>query len=117
MQVDKPWEFKDSQVITINGKVYNAHAAISLATDLPVIDLPIDHIYMAYPCPCQNTLRDFIAHVRSVNEADLNYPIILNEDGCIIDGKHRLAKAIIEGHETIKAKRFVNDPAAIWDWE
>jgi len=43
-----------------------------------------------------------------------NFEHYLNENGAIIDGKHRLAKAILEGQKTILAKRFVKEPASIW---
>ena len=73
-------------------------------------------MYIAYPSPCNETLRSFLGHVKLVNDADLSYPILLNEDGGIIDGKHRLAKAILDGHKTIKARRFEKDPAACFTW-
>lgn len=38
-------------------------------------------------------------------------PIILDDLGYITDGWHRVAKAILEGKETIKAVRIQNMPA------
>jgi len=43
-------------------------------------------------------------------EADLAYPIIISEKGYIMDGHHRLAKALMLGMKKIKAIRFEHDP-------
>lgn len=117
MKIEKPWDFSDEQTITIGDKKYNVHAAISLSVNLPVKSLSLDDIYIQYPSPCSNDFRDFIAHMKLVIDADLKYPILLNENGAIIDGKHRLAKAVLNGHKTIKTRRFLKDPQACWHWK
>jgi hypothetical protein len=48
--------------------------------------------------------------MKRIMKADLNYPIILDEDGEIIDGRHRVIKALYLGHKTIKAVRFDTNP-------
>jgi disulfide oxidoreductase YuzD len=73
-------------------------------------------MYISYSSPCEANLRSFIEHVKLVNDANLEFPIILNEDGFVIDGRHRLSKAIIEGKKTIKSKRFISDPEACFEW-
>ncbi len=35
--------------------------------------------------------------MKRVLNTDLNYPIILNEEGFIMDGWHRVTKALLEG--------------------
>ncbi len=45
-----------------------------------------------------------------IKETDLNYPIILSSDGRVMDGMHRVAKALLEGQETIEAVQFSQDP-------
>lgn len=114
MVINKPWNFSDDQTITIKDRRYNVHAAISLSQDLEIKDLPLDDFNICYNSPCDDNLRDFIAHCRLVIEADLSYPILLNQDGALIDGKHRLCRAILDGHKTIKARRFISDPSACW---
>jgi hypothetical protein len=57
------------------------------------------------------TLRKMVMHMKAVNDADLSYPIILDEDGEIMDGRHRIMKAILLGHKTIKAVRFEENPS------
>jgi len=57
------------------------------------------------------TWRGMIAHIRLIEEADLAYPIILSADGSVMDGMHRVAKAVLERRDTIEAVQFGVDPA------
>lgn len=117
MKLEKPWQFGIKQTITLCYKTYDVNAAILLAEDLPVKDLAIADLNIDMGPMCKRTFRSFLEHMKSVLEADLSYPIILNQDGAVIDGRHRIARAIIEGHETIKAKRFIVDPPACYTEE
>lgn len=56
------------------------------------------------------TCRDVILHTRLIREADFEYPIILSADGRLMDGMHRVGKALLEGNKTIKAVRFEETP-------
>lgn len=56
-------------------------------------------------------LYDFLTHFERVRKTSLKYPVILDNTGYIIDGWHRIAKAIIIGLDTVKAYRFhINPP-------
>lgn len=57
------------------------------------------------------TWRSMIDHVRLMDEADLAYPIILSAAGRVMDGMHRVAKAVRFGHDSISAVQFEVDPA------
>lgn len=48
----------------------------------------------------------FLFHFKRCQEANLKYPIILSPEGYIVDGWHRVAKAIMKGDTVIKAKRL-----------
>lgn len=54
----------------------------------------------------QPTVRKVIEHFRLVQDVDMTYPIILGPDGRVMDGMHRVARALLEGRETIRAVRF-----------
>ena len=54
--------------------------------------------------------RAVVDHMRLINEADLSFPIILSADGLVMDGRHRIAKAALEGRNFIDAVQFDNDP-------
>ena len=49
-----------------------------------------------------NDLFDFMIHYKLVENADFSYPIILNRIWEIVDWRHRLCKAILQWHKTIK---------------
>lgn len=81
-----------------------------LAKDLPVMVVPLDHLNVYYKYK-DLTLRELVGHMKSVNDADLKYPIILDEDGEVMDGRHRIMKAMLENKKTIKAVRFEENPS------
>jgi len=56
------------------------------------------------------TWREMLAHIRLIHEADLKVPIILAANGEVMDGRHRIAKAALEGRSTIAAVQFQTDP-------
>ncbi len=56
------------------------------------------------------TVRKVVEHFRLVREVDPSYPIILGPDNRVMDGMHRVARALLEGRNTIKAVRFGEAP-------
>lgn len=56
------------------------------------------------------TIRDFAEAARRIYAADLAFPIILSAEGHLLDGRHRLAKALALGWKEIPAVRFSQDP-------
>ena len=56
------------------------------------------------------TWREMLAHIRLIHDADLSFPIILAANGEVMDGRHRIAKAALEGRATISAVQFTEDP-------
>lgn len=58
----------------------------------------------------QPTWRSLLERIRYINEANLSFPIILAANGEVMDGRHRIAKAALEGRQTIDAVQFDNDP-------
>ncbi|NNE65864.1 MAG: hypothetical protein HKN33_04800 [Pyrinomonadaceae bacterium] len=57
------------------------------------------------------SLRNVAEHCRRINTADFSKPIILNEDGSLMDGGHRLCRALLEGQKHVMAVRFEKMPA------
>lgn len=80
-----------------------------LSKDLKVMEVPLMHMHMYYIYD-KMTLRELTGHIVAVNNANLEYPIIIDEDGEIMDGRHRLMKAIIDDKKTIKVVRFDQNP-------
>lgn len=56
------------------------------------------------------TLREVMKHFARMQSTSLEYPIILNDDGSLMDGGHRLCKALLEGCSTIRAVQFPEMP-------
>lgn len=89
---------------------------IELSAEFPIVDFPIEEIkeiessYWNRGNDSKLTVRDIVDHFKLMIEADLEYPIILNVDGRVMDGMHRIAKALAAGHKTIKAVRFDYQP-------
>lgn len=52
------------------------------------------------------TIFDLGFHMRKVAEADLRVPIILDWEGAIADGRHRVIKALAEDRREILAVRM-----------
>ena len=57
------------------------------------------------------TWRAVAEHANLIATADLCFPIILSSDGSVMDGMHRVAKAVLLGRATIEAVQFEEDPA------
>lgn len=89
---------------------------IELSAEFPIIEIllkeikEIDTAYWSIGNPSPITVRGFSDHFKLMNEADLTFPIILNIDGRVMDGMHRVAKALAMGEETIRAVRFDYQP-------
>ena len=88
-------------------KVYTVPVLIERAKDLVPFEIPLKglNLYKLGPF-IESSMRDFVGHMKQVLESDLSYPIILDEDGYVMDGRHRIAKALLKGRETILAVRF-----------
>lgn len=74
-------------------------------------DLPVAGINLASSAWDVPKFSDFLQHMKRVQKCTLDKPILLDNDGFICDGWHRLAKAILEGHKYIKAIRLEEMPA------
>ena len=89
---------------------------IELSRGLPVVEVAladladIDQDYWFGVEPTEPTVRRIVEHLRLVGEVDLAYPIILAADGRVMDGMHRVARALLDGRGHIAAVRFVVQP-------
>ena len=51
-----------------------------------------------------------VDHVRLIEACDLRYPIILDAQGRVMDGMHRICKALLQDISEIDAVQFLEDP-------
>lgn len=56
-----------------------------------------------------NNLSDFLVHCVLVNNSDLNYPVIINNNWVVIDWRHRICKAILMWLTSIDAIMILDD--------
>lgn len=102
-----------------NGKAYDAwdvHRLIELSADLPIFEVEpsslaeVDTVYWLDPDRPGMTVREVLEHARLMQEVDITFPIILGQDGRLMDGMHRVGRAILDGASTLPAVRFEVDP-------
>jgi hypothetical protein len=96
-------------------RAWDVDRLIALTSDLPVVQMPLSAIRELeepywYGLGEVPTCRSIAEHARLINEADMSFPIILSSDGGVMDGMHRVAKAIVHGLDIVLAKRFAVDP-------
>jgi hypothetical protein len=105
----KKFHSVETQECRLGNNIWSVARLHQLAKDLEVMLVPLDHLNVFYIYD-KLTLREMVMHFNTVNNADLSYPIILDEDGDIMDGRHRVMKAIMVGEKNIKAVRFQENP-------
>ena len=95
---------------------WNVHRLVELTSNLVRERVPLsairelDEPYWANERVHPLTCREIVDHARLMLESDLAYPVILSQDGGVMDGMHRISKALLEGRTHIEAVRFLNDP-------
>ena len=62
-----------------DGGTYSIQDLIYYARDLPEFDLPLIHMNFCDDIIKGEKMRDFVASMRQVLEADLSYPILLGQ--------------------------------------
>ncbi|HTL83759.1 MAG TPA: hypothetical protein VL856_01145 [Acidimicrobiia bacterium] len=88
---------------------------VALSADFPVVDVDVSalpDVDTAYWFDEYNppTVRKVAEHVRLVEEVDVEYPIILGPKNRVLDGMHRVVRALLEGRPTIRAVQFAELP-------
>lgn len=91
--------------------IWSALKLHKAAQGLVAFDVPLASINLSgYPWGEQINTNSLIFHFKRIQEADLNFPIIYDDEGIIADGWHRICKAILEKRQTIKAVRLNKMP-------
>lgn len=85
---------------------------IRLSRDFPIKHVPLsaitelDEKYWYGDTGDEPITRDIAKHARQIYEADLSYPIILCSEGRVMDGMHRICKALITEENSVLAVKF-----------
>ena len=89
---------------------------VELTKDFPRIEVPLseirelDETFWFDVNGYAPTCRRVAMHAKLIDETNLKHPIILSQDGGVMDGMHRVCRALIEGRTFIHAVRFEIDP-------
>ena len=95
---------------------WDVHRLVELTSGLSAIDVPLEDIRElneAFWFSAEGdvpTCKRITEHAKLMNETSLEYPIILNADGRVMDGMHRVCKAWMNGMKSIKAFRLTTCP-------
>ena len=93
---------------------WDVHRLVTLARGLPVVEWPLAELpeidEPAWTDGAALTLREVADHMRLVEAVDLRHPIVLTAEGRIMDGRHRVVRALLEGRTTVSAIRFDPTP-------
>ncbi|EET48536.1 hypothetical protein [Thalassobium sp. R2A62] len=96
--------------------IWDVRRLIALSENLPVVQLAISDIteldkpyWHALP-PSLPEIRNIAAHMVQTQEADLSYPILLCADGCVMDGMHRIVRAMTLGQSQINVRKLTETP-------
>jgi hypothetical protein len=94
--------------------IWDVHRLIDLTRKHPVRQVPLSSISELDECFWFEgelaTCRAVALHAQLIAETDLDWPIILSSAGRVMDGMHRVCKALLENRSTIAAVRFEQDP-------
>ncbi|MFA5662395.1 hypothetical protein [Castellaniella sp.] len=92
------------------GNHYSVAKLLDDAKDLPVFDCPVAALDLSGEIWQDSNMFKLAWHVKKVMKADLSVPILLDWNGCVADGRHRIIKAIALGKRTIPARRMTWRP-------
>ena len=104
------WSRPEDQMCQIGVHHWSVSRLMQLSKDLPIKEVPLDYLNVWHNYE-KLSLRNLVMHMKAVQAADLDCPIIVDEDGEIMDGRHRIMKAMLLGIETIKVVRFQRNPS------
>ena len=96
-------------------KAWDVDRLVALSKDFPRIEVTlmnVPELDEAFPADEKGvvTWRNVVGHMALIGAADPSYPIILAANGEVMDGRHRIAKAMLAGKTTVEAVQFTNDP-------
>lgn len=94
----------------IGKKAWNLNTLLEATKDLKEFDLSLDSLDLGVNPWDLKDVWSFLREMQAVKQVDFKYPVILAPEGWVMDGWHRVAKAIMQGKKTIKAVRLIELP-------
>jgi ribonuclease HI len=103
---------KHSRMVGSERWVWNTERFWEAAKGLPSENVPVESLARWLDTDCwfgedaKPTIRKVAEHAKRIADADLSLPIILDPEGELMDGGHRLARAYLEGRAEIATVRL-----------
>mgnify|MGYP003600794144 FL=1 len=97
-------------------KAWDVHRLVELSKNFPIKNILLSAIneinepYWFQDSNQQATCAAILEHIKLIEAVDLQYPIILCADGRLMDGMHRIMKALQQNQTHIKAVQFEITP-------
>lgn len=110
--INRKWDLgkRGEEVQGLGNRYWRINDLQEVVKDQPVFEVPLAFLDLAaHDFHDEGGLIAFAEHMRHVNDADLDYPIIFDQWGRILDGRHRIVKALLEGRTTIKAQKVPDE--------
>lgn len=86
------------------GKYWEDATLWVAAKGKPIVELGIEELSKMPFCGWNSqTLKDIANEYMAVMSADIRFPILVTTDNIVMDGCHRIVKAILEGKTSIEA--------------
>jgi len=93
------------------GNVWRVDTLIKAADVLDTFRLHLSRISTGHLIAWHmSNVHDVLNHLTRIRNANLSVPIILRVDGKVMNGWHRIIRAMYEGKRYILAKQFVANP-------
>ena len=89
---------------------------VELSKNLPIIEIKLATIKELeqnywYQDSTEPTCISLVEHMKLINEVSLEFPIIMSAENFVMDGMHRVCKAVMKNQRTIKVVKFMKTPA------
>ena len=102
-------------------RVWDVDRLLALSQDLPIEFVPVSSLSAADEVGWHGrpenfgrlTTREVVEHLIRIRAADLSRPLLLSSEGWLMDGFHRLARALLDGVTELPARRFRKDPEGL----
>jgi hypothetical protein len=103
-----------SHIVSGRNLIWDVHRLVKLTRSHPVRQVPLSRIAELDECfwfgDERATCRAVALHAKLIHETDLAHPIILSSSGRVMDGMHRVCKALLENRTSVAAVQFIEDP-------
>ena len=103
-----------SRLVDGRNLIWDVHRLVELTRSYPVRAVSLSSISELDECFWFDseppTCRAVALHAKLIQETDLAYPIILSSSGRVMDGMHRVCRALLENRSTVAVVQFTTDP-------